>query len=116
MSQSKELKKIKKIYGEKFSHLCRELFPQILEQEGMLLQILQEKFSKNCNTLYETIKSTEMIEDFKDLIYNSFDKNREEQGEKEENEKNPYEILEEAGYDLYECLTEDDIQGYKKIL
>ena len=114
MSQSKELKKIKKIYGEKFSHLCRELFPQILEQEGMLLQILQEKFSKNCNTLYETIKSTEMIEDFKDLIYNSFDKNREEQGEKEENEKNPYEILEEAGYDLYECLTEDDIQGYKK--
>lgn len=31
MSESKELKNIKKIYGEKFSYLCRELFPKILE-------------------------------------------------------------------------------------
>ena len=61
MSQSRELKKIKKIYGEKFSHLCRELFPLILEQEGMLLQILQEKFSKNCNTLYETIEEYKLL-------------------------------------------------------
>ena len=114
MSQSKELKKIKKIYGEKFSHLCRELFPQILEQEGMLLQILQEKFSKNCDTLYENIKENELIDNFKELIYNIFDRNREEQCEKDEEKRNPYEILDEAGYDLYECLTEDDIQRYEK--
>lgn len=113
MSQSRELKKIKKIYGEKFSHLCRELLPLILEQEGMLLKILQEKFSKNCNTLYETIEEYKLLNEFKALIYNIFDKNREEECEKDE-KRNPYEILDEAGYELYECLTEEDIQKYER--
>ncbi len=115
MSQSRELKKTKKIYGEKFSHLCRELFPLILEQEGMLLQILQEKFSKNCNTLYETIEEYKLVDvdNFKELIYQSFDKSREEECEKDE-KRNPYEILDEAGYELYECLTEEDMQKYER--
>ena len=29
-----ELKKIKKIYGEKFMQMCRTLFPTLLETEG----------------------------------------------------------------------------------
>ena len=113
MSQSDELKKIKRIYGEKFSRLCRELFPQILDQEGALLKILQEKFSRNCNTLCESIEENELKEDFKDLIYSAFDNGREEE-DKNEDSRTPYEILDEAGYELHECLTEEDIQGYSK--
>jgi hypothetical protein len=113
MVQSDELKKIKRIYGEKFSRLCRELFPQILEQEGALLKILQEKFSRNCNTLCESIKENGLKEDFKDLIYTAFDGGREEEDKKEES-RTPYEILDEAGYELHECLTEEDIQRYRK--
>ena len=113
MAQSDELKKIKRIYGEKFSRLCRELFPQILEQEGALLKILQEKFSRNCNTLCESIEENGLKEDFKDLIYTAFDDDREEEDKKEDS-RTPYEILDEAGYELHECLTEEDIQGYSK--
>lgn len=113
MAQSDELKKIKRIYGEKFSRLCRELFPQILEQEGALLKILQEKFSRNCNTLCESIEENELKEDFKDLIYSAFDNGREEE-DKNEDSRTPYEILDEAGYELHECLTEEDIQEYRK--
>ena len=113
MVQSDELKKIKRIYGEKFSRLCRELFPQILEQEGALLKILQEKFSRNCNTLCESIEENELKEYFKDLIYTAFDDGREEEDKKEES-RTPYEILDEAGYELHECLTEEDIQRYRK--
>ena len=104
MAQSDELKKIKRIYGEKFSRLCRELFPQILDQEGALLKILQEKFSRNCNTLCESIEENGLKEDFKDLIYTAFDDDREE--DKKEDSRTPYEILDEAGYELHECLTE----------
>ena len=113
MAQSDELKKIKRIYGEKFSRLCRELFPQILDQEGALLKILQEKFSRNCNTLCESIEENGLKEDFKDLIYTAFDDDREEEDKKEDS-RTPYEILDEAGYELHECLTEEDIQEYRK--
>ena len=112
MVQSDELKKIKRIYGEKFSRLCRELFPQILEQEGTLLKILQGRFSRNCNTLCESIEENGLKEDLKDLIYTAFDDDREE--DKKEDSRTPYEILDEAGYELHECLTEEDIQEYRK--
>ena len=39
-----DLKIIKKHYGEKMSHLCRELFPTILETPGKLSYLLLEKF------------------------------------------------------------------------
>ena len=44
MADTPELKKIKKIYGEKFKNLCRSMFPVILEQEGTLLNILEKRF------------------------------------------------------------------------
>ena len=45
MSDSKELKRIKKLYGENFMHLCRSLFPTLLEQEGLLTKVLKSLFS-----------------------------------------------------------------------
>ena len=34
--ENKDLKLIKSEYGEDFAHLCRSLFPTLLEQEGKL--------------------------------------------------------------------------------
>ncbi len=68
MSDVKDLKRIKKIYGEKFMQLCRDLFPTILEQEGMLLKILEQNFSHNCNSLYECLTENKLIEKLKGLL------------------------------------------------
>ena len=112
MADTPELKKIKKIYGEKFKNLCRSMFPVILEQEGRLLSILENKFSHNCNSLYESITENGLETEFKNLIFEEFDPERKETEKTEE--KSPYEILDEAGYNLYECKTEDDIQSFRK--
>ena len=111
MAGSEELKKIKKVYGESFMKLCRSLFPTLLEQEGKLYEILSSSFSKNCKTLYEDIVREGLEERFKDYIYSKVDV---EDTEKMITEKTPYELLEEAGYDLTECLTEEEIQEFKK--
>lgn len=34
-----DLKQIKKEYGENMAHLCRELFPTILETPGLLIYL-----------------------------------------------------------------------------
>ena len=44
ISRSEIIKKIKKIYGENFMKLCRELFPTLLETEGRLLEVLSLTF------------------------------------------------------------------------
>lgn len=112
MADTLELKKIKKIYGEKFKNLCRSMFPVILEQEGTLLNILEKRFSHNCNSLYESLTENGLETEFKNLIFEEFDQKREETEKTEE--RSPYEILDEAGYNLYECKTEDDIQSFRK--
>lgn len=112
MAESNELKRIKKLYGEKFMHLCRNLFPTLLEKEGLLTKILTSSFSTNSRTLCQDILDLELEEDFKDYIYSKVDV------EKKEPEiitkKSPYELLEDIGYDLYECTSEDEIQSFKK--
>ena len=112
MADTPELKKVKKIFGETFKNLCRELFPVILENEGELLKILEKNSSHNCNSLYESITENKLESEFKEFIYSEFDQKRECKEENEE--RTPYEILEEAGYNLYECKTEEDIQKFKK--
>ena len=112
MAESNELKKIKKLYGEKFMQLCRELFPTILEQEGTLLKILESKFATNSRTLYDDIVNEHLEGEFKNLIYRQTDIEKKE--EKIEEIKTPYELLEEAGYNLYECHNEEEIQAFKK--
>ena len=108
MALSRELKQIKKIYGEKFMHLCRELFPTILEKEGALLDILTSNFSTNSRTLHEDVAKIE----FKNFIFSKFRDNIEEKDEKRED--TPYELLDLAGYELFECTTEEEIQSFKK--
>ena len=63
-----DLKLIKKKYGEETSHLCRELFPIILEQEGLLPKLLLDHFEAN-HFLYEDIVENDLVISFKNYIY-----------------------------------------------
>ena len=55
-----DLKLIKNKYGEKMMHLCRELFPSLLEKPGLLSTIMLEHFAENkflYNDLVNSIQS-----------------------------------------------------------
>ena len=105
-----ELRKIKKLYGEAMSRFCRDNFSTILEEEGRLLEILTDKFEPN-HDLYTDILAEEMENSFKEYIYSLVNVQLKDEIEIE---KSPEELLSEAGYDLYECITEEEIQGFKK--
>lgn len=112
MSNSKELNRIKKLYGEKFMHFCRSIFPTLLEQEGLLTEVLKSTFATNSRTLYDDIVNSDLEEEFKNYIYSKIDVEK----EKPEiiGEKTPYQLLDENGYNLYECNSEEEIQSFKK--
>ena len=109
---NKDLKFIKKHYGENFAKLCRELFPTLLEQEGLLSEIISLKFAPS-RCLYDSIILQKAVDEFKAYIYSFIDV------EKDVKEivqtKTPEELFDDAGYILYpECKTEEEVQSYKK--
>ena len=65
--ENQELKNIKKHYGEDFMHLCRSLFPTLLETEGLLSKIISSKFAET-HSLYEDIKNNNLENEFKNYI------------------------------------------------
>ena len=93
-------------------HLCRDLFPTLLETEGKLLEILTSTFGSNCSDLYEVIRKKELEDTFKEFIYGKVDMESNEKTFVEK--KTPYELLGEAGYDLFECTSEAEIQQYRQ--
>ena len=104
-----DLKYLKKHYGEDFSRLCRGLFPTILEQEGLLTQLITSKFAPT-RSLAEDLKGKE--DSFKSFIYSLRDDGVEEAVRQDT--KTPEELMKEAGYILYpECQTEEDIQSFR---
>ena len=105
-----DLKKIKKYYGEDMMHLCREMFPTILETPGLLYSLMEKSFAPN-HYLYEDILENNLEESFRKHIYSL---NENDSKDKVVVNKNPYELMEEAGYTLYECKSEEDIQEFKK--
>ena len=107
--ESADLKWIKRHYGEKFSHLCRDMFPTILEEEGMLSKLLSEHFPPS-RELYDDILQNDLINSFRNYIY-SLTKTDEN---KVKVTLTPEELMEKAGYILYpECKTEEDIQSFR---
>ena len=132
---NKDLRKIKSKYGEKMMHLCRMLFPTFLENEGLLFQLLSDNFAYS-KSLYYDIVANDMVEEFKNFIYSyndvyrqfefdldsdfgfSLDDNDDELDDTfilthSSNGKTPQELLDEAGYKLYECHNEEEIQSFK---
>lgn len=67
-----DLLRIKKKYGEEMMHLCRKLFPTLLE-EGILASLLESHFYPS-HELYRDIVSHSLVSSFRDFI-NNFDKN-----------------------------------------
>lgn len=130
---NKELKMIKKIYGEEMMQLCRDLLPDVLEEEGALLEILREKFAPTHHIGHD-IKVNCFKRDFRGFIVNIYRKKLEERiksGEKisqyklhtfsswlvENNRveiKPPSLMLNGLGYDMYECKTEKEVQEFAK--
>ena len=105
-----DLKRIKKEYGENMAHLCRSLFPTILETPGLLYHILSTHFAKS-KSLYGDITNSHKEYLFKEYIYHFSDI----EIEKEETEvKSVKELLDDAGYDFFECKNNEDIQRFKK--
>ena len=105
-----DLRIIKKKYGERMMHLCRTLFPTILETPGVLSNLILNSFEPS-RYLYDDLVKNGKIDDFKNYIYCFVS------GEKRERIvtcKTPEELLSDAGYILYECKTEDKIQSFKK--
>ena len=104
-----DLKVIKKQYGEKMSHLCRELFPTLLETPGQLSELMLKTFEPS-KLLYEDIMYNNLKFQFQNFLFSLT-------GIEDKDEpvnKTPAELLDEAGYILYECHTEEDIQKFIK--
>ena len=106
----KDLKLIKKKYGEKMMHYCRSELSTILENDSLLPSLLLEHFNES-HMLYDDIEKDGKLEEFKNYIYSLIDV--ENNNEKLEN-RTPEELLSKAGYNFYECKTEEDIQSFKK--
>ncbi len=104
-----DLKIIKKKYGENMMHLCRKLFPTLLEEEGLLSNILLSHFEPS-KFLYNDITENHLITSFATYIYSFLD----EEKELVKVDKSPEELLKECGYILYQCKNESDIQSFKK--
>ena len=67
-----DLKIIKKKYGEEMMHLCRDLFPTLLEKEGLLPSLLLHSFHES-HSLAQDIISEQLEYEFKSYIYQQVD-------------------------------------------
>ena len=105
-----DLKIIKNKYGEKMMQLCRKMFPTILETPSLLPDILLEHFEPT-RFLYDDIIDNNLQDSFKHYIYDIFNYKIRSLVVVD---KTPSELLEEVGYNLYECKTEKDLQSFRK--
>ena len=108
---SNELKKIKKYYGEEMTHFCRDNFATILETENLLLNTLL-KYINPYHYFFRDVKQNNMLDEFKGYIYRKCA--IENPNNNTDVNKDPKELMGDAGYDLYECKSEDEIQAFKK--
>lgn len=106
-----DLGKIKKKYGENMAKFCREIFPTLLEYEGLLPQLFLCYFDAN-RLLYDDIVEQEQESNFENYIYELASSSL--SIEKNITSKTPKELFAEVGYDFYQCHTEEDVQYFKK--
>lgn len=104
----KELRKIKDIYGEEMMHLCRKLFPTVLEEKGKLLNILTNHIAPTRS--FAGLVKGKYTDDFTGWILGIANNVN---YEVIESNKTPTELLNQAGYNLYKCETNEDIESFK---
>ena len=109
-----DLKIIKKKYGEKMMHLCRELFSTILDNSpGILPKILLDNFYPS-HDLYDDLVKMTYVLTFKKYLYNIYENIISTSKIAKRIVEDPITLMKRAGYALYECKTEEDIQKFKK--
>ena len=108
---TEELKQIKKDYGERMMQFCRSHFATLLEKPGLLYDILSSHIAPT-HSLADDIINHYREEDFVDYIYSMIQKDDEEE-ELPDTGKNPFELMREAGYRLFKCTNEGEIQSFK---
>ena len=103
----KELRRIRKTYGEELMHFCRTNFQKILQNEGLLLKILKENFATNSKSLGSDIKAggEETTSLFIEYIF-SLAELEMKRKDGVDTDKTPEELLDEKGYDLFECTSD----------
>ena len=99
---------IKKIYGERMAKACRALFPTFLDTPGVLSDFLLSRFEPNPSLYDDLMKDN--VYTFKSFVF----KNLNMDYEKSISNKSVRELLSEAGYDLFECHNEREIQSFRR--
>lgn len=106
---SQELLKIKDKYGENMMHFCRKKFSTILEYPGLLFSLLEAKFA-HPKFLYDDIINNNLEYEFKNYIYGLVNI----KVNNKITNKSAKELMSDAGYLLYECKSESDVNSFKK--
>ena len=104
-----ELKRIKKLYGEDMMHLCRSLFPTILDTPGFLLNVLENVIAPSHSFANDIIENG-LENEFKNFILSFYKKKI----DISDSIESPFDLMKKAGYTLYECKNEEDIQKFGK--
>lgn len=108
-----DLQYIKKKFGEKMMHFCRDNFSTILEKEGLLSNVFATYFNET-RSLYEDLKESNWLFQFKNFINMKCFSKDDSKSSFTDTNKSPEELMDEVGYVLKQCFTEDEIQSYKK--
>lgn len=109
-----DLKLIKKHYGENLMHFCRDAFATILnDSPGLLPKLILNNFAPN-HCLYNDLVRMYRLLDFKEYINCIYNRKVNKPKEEKIVVEDPTTLLKKAGYTLYECLTEEDIQKFRK--
>lgn len=104
-------KKIRKLYGEKMWHFCRDNFSTILDEPGKLISIMESYFNSS-HLLFDDLYNQDKLVMFKNYIYSIY--REEKRIIKNVSIDTPEVLFDKAGYYFYECSTEEEIQKFKK--
>lgn len=99
---------LKDKYSERMAKACRSLFPTLFEKQGAISKLMLEKFYPN-PTIYEDLILGKS-DTFKNFIYGFYDI---EQPTVKTN-KTVEELMDEAGYKIYECHNDDELASFKR--
>ena len=104
-----DLKLIKDKYGEKMMHLCRSIFPTLLDNSGMLFQVLSDTFAYS-KYLYDDLVNNNMVVSFTEYINSKYKL----EYDLKETDKMPEELLASVGYKLYKCDNRYELDKFRK--
>lgn len=111
LEQYPDLKIIKKKYGEDFALFCYKEFQVLLNHQGLLSQIIQENFAPS-RFLYQDIINQDKVINFKNYVFCMA--NLEQHVIKNDNIEHPKVLMDKAGYELFKCETQDDVNSFMK--